>query len=121
VHPHVQKLVSLVKMATVLEECSAEEQRSIVRFLWAKGFNSRNFSKEIFPVYREKCVSRKVVYNWVNKFCQGRSKVRKDARPYRPVEIATEAMWLRQLMLVYCGFLRTSEATGQEHGCRWGI
>jgi hypothetical protein len=31
-HMHVQRLVSVVKMATVLEECTTEEQRSVVRF-----------------------------------------------------------------------------------------
>jgi hypothetical protein len=29
-------LVTLNKMATVLEECTTEEQRSLVRFLWGK-------------------------------------------------------------------------------------
>jgi hypothetical protein len=30
-HTHVQRLVSIVKMATVLEECTTKEQSSIVR------------------------------------------------------------------------------------------
>jgi hypothetical protein len=30
---HVQMLLSVVKMATVLEEYTTEEQRSVVRFL----------------------------------------------------------------------------------------
>jgi hypothetical protein len=30
-HAHVHRLVSVVKMATMLEECIAEEQRSVVR------------------------------------------------------------------------------------------
>jgi hypothetical protein len=34
-HTHVQRLVSVVKMDTVLEECTTEEQRSVVGFfLW---------------------------------------------------------------------------------------
>jgi hypothetical protein len=36
-------------------------------------------------------LSRKAVPNWIEKFRQGRSKVADDARPGRPVEIATEA------------------------------
>jgi hypothetical protein len=35
-HAHVQRLVTVVKMAPVLEECTPEEQRSVVRFLWTK-------------------------------------------------------------------------------------
>jgi hypothetical protein len=35
-HAHVQKLISVVKMATVLEGCTTEEQRSAVRFLFCE-------------------------------------------------------------------------------------
>jgi hypothetical protein len=42
-------------MATVLEKYTAEEQRSVVRFLWAKGFNAMDIHKEMFPVYGGKC------------------------------------------------------------------
>jgi hypothetical protein len=40
----VQMLV-LVKMATVLEEFTTEEQRSVVLFLWPKGFDEKGFHK----------------------------------------------------------------------------
>jgi hypothetical protein len=36
-HAHVQWLVSLIKMATALEVCITEEQRSVVRFCGKKG------------------------------------------------------------------------------------
>jgi hypothetical protein len=62
-----------------------------VRFLWAKRLNAEDDYKEMFPVYDGKCLSRKAVHNWVEKFSQGRSKVADDARPGCPVEIATEA------------------------------
>jgi hypothetical protein len=32
-------------MATVLEEYIAEKQRSVVRFLWAKGLNAKDIHK----------------------------------------------------------------------------
>jgi hypothetical protein len=32
-------------MATMLEVCTAEEQRSVVRFLWAKGLNAKGIHK----------------------------------------------------------------------------
>jgi hypothetical protein len=35
-HAHVQRLVSVVKMATVLEEYTTEEQRYVVRFFVGK-------------------------------------------------------------------------------------
>jgi hypothetical protein len=66
-HAHVQRLVSVIKMATILEKCNTEEQRSIL-FLWAKGLNAKNIHKEKFPVYGAKCLSRKAVHNWIEKF-----------------------------------------------------
>jgi hypothetical protein len=41
----VPRLVSVVKMATVLEECTTEEQRSVVLFLWAKGLKAKDIHK----------------------------------------------------------------------------
>jgi hypothetical protein len=61
-----------------------------VRFLSAKGLNAKDIHKEMFPVYGGKCLSRKAIHNWVEKFSQGRSKFVDDARPGSPVEIATE-------------------------------
>jgi hypothetical protein len=53
-------------MATVLEECIIEEQRSVVRFfLWSKGLNAKDIHKEMFPLYGGRCLSRKSVHNWV--------------------------------------------------------
>jgi hypothetical protein len=67
---NVQKLVSVVKMATVLQQCSTEEQRSVMSFLWAKGLNGTDIHKEMFPVYSGKCLSPKEVHNWVEKLSQ---------------------------------------------------
>jgi hypothetical protein len=42
---HVQTLVSVVKMATMLEDCTSEEQCSVVHFLWAEGFDAKDIHK----------------------------------------------------------------------------
>jgi hypothetical protein len=55
-------------MATVLEECTTEEQRSVLRILWTKGLDAKDIHKEIFPVYGGKCLLHKVVHNWFKKF-----------------------------------------------------
>jgi hypothetical protein len=39
---HVQRLVSLFKIATVLEGCTTEEERLVVRFLWAKELDAKH-------------------------------------------------------------------------------
>jgi hypothetical protein len=86
---HVQRLVSVVKMATMLEECmgATEEQCSDVCFLWAKGLNAKDIHKEMFPIYGGKCLSCKVVHNWAKKFSQGLLKVTDDALPGRPLRL----------------------------------
>jgi hypothetical protein len=61
-------------------------------FLWAKSLNAKDINKEMRPVYGGKCLSRKAVHDWVEKFSQGRSEVADDARPGRTVEIATEVI-----------------------------
>jgi hypothetical protein len=44
----------VVKTATMLEECTNEDQRSLVRFLWAKGLNAKDIHKKclLFTVGR---------------------------------------------------------------------
>jgi hypothetical protein len=46
VHVHVQRLVSVVKMATVFEVRNTEGQSSVVRFSWGGG--TKNSMKRIF-------------------------------------------------------------------------
>jgi hypothetical protein len=40
-------MVSVVKMATVLEEYTTEEQHSVVRLLWAKELIAKDIHKNI--------------------------------------------------------------------------
>jgi hypothetical protein len=54
----------------------------------AKGLNVKDIHKEMFPVYGGKCLSRKTVNNWVEKFSQGRSEVSDDETEMQN--------WLRQ-------------------------
>jgi hypothetical protein len=88
--------------------------------LWAKGPNAKDIHKEIFPVYGGKCLLRKAVHNWVEKFSQGRSKVADDAQPGCPVEIAIEvtAQRLEQLSRADRRLTTDSVATalGYSHG-----
>jgi hypothetical protein len=114
-HAHIQRVVSVVKMATVLEECAAEEQRPLLRLLWAKELNAKDIRKEIFPVYGSKCLSRKDVQNWIKKFSQGRSKVADDVQP--GAEVAETAV----KRLLCCGFRHRGKGMGQEFRCWWRI
>jgi hypothetical protein len=68
-------------MATVSEEYTIEDQRCVVRFMWAKGLSAKDTHKGIISVYGGKCSSPKAVHNWVKKFSQELLKVADDARP----------------------------------------
>jgi hypothetical protein len=66
VHAHVQRLVSVVKMATVFEECIIKEQCSAVRFFLGGQKDS------MYKIFIKKCflfmvgsVSYIVFHNWV--------------------------------------------------------
>jgi transposase len=77
------------------------------------------------PVYGGKCLSRKAVHNWVQKFSEGRSKITDDSRPGRPVEIATEATVQRVEGLIRADRKITIHsaaiALGCPHGLAYGI
>jgi hypothetical protein len=55
-------------MATVLEEYTTEEQRSVLLFLWAKGRNAKDIHKDMFPVHGGKCLTGKDVHKWLQIF-----------------------------------------------------
>jgi hypothetical protein len=58
-HAHVQRLVSVVKMAILLDKCTTEEKHCCAFFLWEKELNEKNIHNEMFSftmgsVYRVK-------------------------------------------------------------------
>jgi hypothetical protein len=112
-------------MVTVLEECHTEEQHSVVRLLWAKGLSAKDIHKEMFPVYSGKCLLRKAIHNWVERFSQGHLIVADDVRPGCPVEIVIEATVQRVEQLI-CGDRRimidsVATALGCSHGLAYSI
>jgi hypothetical protein len=80
-------------------------------FLWAKGLNAKDIHKKMFSVYTGKCLPRKAVHNWFEKFSQGRSIVEVDARPSAEVAETTVKRFL------CCGFRCTGKAMGQVYQC----
>ena len=79
------------KMMRALNDCTTEEQYAVIRFLWAKDVNQKIFTKKSF-VNGDKCLSHKVVYIWVEKFSQCRSKILDEDRSGLLVLIATKSM-----------------------------
>jgi transposase len=101
--------------------CTTEDQNSVVRFLWAKGLDAKDIHKEMFPVYGGKCLSHKVVHNWVEKFSQERSKVADDGQPGRPVETVTEATVQRVEEFIRADRRRTIDSAATALWCSCGL
>jgi hypothetical protein len=80
-----------------------------------KELNANDIHKEIIPVCGGKCLSRKAVHNWAEKFSQECSKVADDARPGAEVAEATVKI------LLGCGFRRTGKVMGQVLQFWWRI
>jgi transposase len=89
--------------------------------LWAEGLNAKDIHKEMFPVYGGKYLSRKAAHNWVEKVSQGRSKVADDARPGRPVEVATEATVQLVEELIRADRRITIDSVATALGCSYGL
>jgi hypothetical protein len=53
-----QSLVSVFKLAAVLEKYTTKEQLSLVLFLWIKGHNAKDIHKEMFLLFTEGSVCR---------------------------------------------------------------
>jgi hypothetical protein len=87
-HAHVQRLVSVVKMETVLEECDIEEQRCFCVFLFEQKDSIKGYSRRNVSSLWWKCLSCRAVRNWVEK--RGKSFADNE-------EVETEVRkWLRQ-------------------------
>jgi hypothetical protein len=64
VHTHVQRLVSVVKIATMLEGVLLKSSILLcIFFLWTKGLYAKDIHREMFPVYSGKCLLCNAVHN----------------------------------------------------------
>jgi hypothetical protein len=62
-------------MATPLENCTREEQRSAIRFLWSEGVKPSEIHRRMIQQYGGSCMSERKVYQWVERFQEGRTSV----------------------------------------------
>jgi hypothetical protein len=97
-------------MATVLEECATEEQRSAVHFFVAKELNAKDIHKEMFVLYGGSVCH-------VKRFTAGSRNFLKDEE----VETDAEVAETKIKRLLCCGFRRTVKAMGQVYQCWWRI
>jgi len=76
-------------MAVKLINCTKEEQRSVVRFLWAEGVPGVQIHLRMCAQYGDKFLSRKIVCEWIEMFKNGRTSVMDAERSGHPATITT--------------------------------
>jgi len=58
-------------MDAILQDCSIEEQRDVVRFLWAEGVKPVDIHHRMLAQYGQSTMSQRKVYEWVERFKSG--------------------------------------------------
>ena len=66
-----------------LQDCTIEEQRGVVRFLWA-GVKPVEIHRRMLAQYGQSTVSQRKVYEWEERFKSGRTRVTDGGRSGRP-------------------------------------
>jgi uncharacterized protein YbgA (DUF1722 family) len=62
-------------MAAPLSTCTVEYQRSVIRFLWSEGVKPSEIYRRMKVQYVDSCLSQRRVYEWVERFRNGRQNV----------------------------------------------
>jgi len=61
-------------MDSPLQDCTIEEQRGVVRFLWA-GVKPVEIHRRMLAQYGHSTMSQRKLYEWVERFKSGRTRV----------------------------------------------
>ena len=70
-------------MDASLKDCTIEEC-GIVRFLWAEGAKPVEIHRRMLAQYGKSTTSQRKVYEWVERFKLGRTRVTDEGRCGRP-------------------------------------
>ena len=77
------------KMARILQLSTCEEQRSVVRFLWAKGHKPSDIHRDMRGLYGDDCMDRSNVSRWCTFFEEESVNLSDSPRSGRPTTAAT--------------------------------
>jgi len=67
-----------------LQDSTIGEQRGVVRFLWAEGVTPVEIHRHMLAQYGQSTMSQRKVYEWVESFKSGRTRVTGEGRSGRP-------------------------------------
>jgi len=76
-------------MAAKLINCTKDEQHSVISFLWAEGVPGAQIHLRMCAQYGYKVLSRRIVYEWIEMFENGRTTVTDAERSGRPATATT--------------------------------
>ena len=79
-------------MAAPLSNYAVEEQRSVIRLLWSEGVKPSEIYRRMKVQYGNSFLSQGRVYEWVERFQNGRQNVSDEHRSGRPVSVASETV-----------------------------
>ena len=64
-----------------LQDCIIEEQRGVVRFLWAEGVKPVEIHRRRLAQYEQSTMSQRMIYEWVERwFKSGRTRITDEGR-----------------------------------------
>ena len=70
-------------MDAPLQDCTIEEKCNVVRFLWAEGVKPVEIHRLMLAQYGQSTMSQRTVYEWVERFKSGRTRVTDEGRSGR--------------------------------------
>jgi len=80
--------------------CTKEEQRSVICFLWAEGVPGAQIHLRMCAQYGDKVLSRRIVCEWIEMFENGRTSVTDAERSRRPATATATRNEERTLELI---------------------
>jgi len=78
-----------IKMAALLETCTREEQRSVIRFLRSEGVKSIEIHRRMKFQYGDACLSQQQLYEWSRKLANGVTSVEDAPCPGQAQRVVT--------------------------------
>jgi len=78
-----------MKMAAKLINCTKEEQRSVISFLWAEGVPGAQIHLRMCAQNGDKVLSCRIIYEWTERFENGCTSVTDAERSGRPATATT--------------------------------
>jgi hypothetical protein len=76
--------------ATPLGDCTIEEQRAVVRFLWTEGVKSAEIHRRMLAQYAAHTMHEQKIYVWTEHFKEGRTSVTDESQPGHPSTSRTD-------------------------------